>query len=294
METQCADCGTVNYEGARYCRKCGRTLIDFAVSEATTRSFDEREHSQRPYAEPGEPARYVPPSEATPPGGLAPPTGFRPAAGTNPLASKPSQPWAVWVVLVIAIVVIAAVGAAFLAMRVRPGASISQAPTAPPAQPATPRPEAPVVAEDPDPDLEEIAPPVEGDEEHPGLADVPERARRWVYPGASVDGVTEPPGGRGQVILQLSTGDDVAKVVSFYRERFKGRNDVTKHTEPGEASFIAPDVIVSVEDGGSDDGRTGINVVMNPGGGGMIPPIVVPPVSVPPIPPPPPPAPAPR
>ena len=37
MENQCPDCETLNPEGARFCRKCGRTLLDFTVNGRASR-----------------------------------------------------------------------------------------------------------------------------------------------------------------------------------------------------------------------------------------------------------------
>jgi hypothetical protein len=286
METLCSDCGTSNYEGSRYCRKCGRTLVPFEVSEATTRTFDDR--TGRPFAEPDAEPRYVPPPEGTPPGGLAAPTGFRPAAGTNPLDARKPPAWPFWAVLVVALLVVGAVVGTF-AFRLS-GASrspVAEAPRASEPRPTPPREAAPDADPDPDPDPDvDVDVDVDPDASDPLREQVPERARQWVYPGAETQAVNDLPG--GQVILELATDDDLAEVARFYGERFKGRSNTIRRVERGEAQFVSPDVIVTVEEGGADDGSTGIKVVLNPGGG-FVP--QVPPIGPPPAPPAPPAAP---
>jgi hypothetical protein len=277
MDTPCPDCGTENYDGARFCRKCGRTLIDFAVSEATTRSLEERERAARMYAEAGDRPRYVAPSDATPPGGLAPQTGYQPAAGTNPLQQK-APLWPIWVALSVALIVFLAVGATFFVNR-----AIPRAGTPVPTQEPAIAPPAEEDVEDPDIDVD-VDPDLEDEDSDSLLSQVPASAKKWVYPGSTVEGIDEIPGGMTK--LSLSTDDDFTKVVKFYRDRMP---DALKKTEPGEAKVVGSEAIVTIQDGG--DGST-VDVLVNPGGPGFIPPI--PPIPAVPTPPAPPAPPAPR
>jgi hypothetical protein len=269
MEAKCPDCGTQNYDGSRFCRKCGRTLLDFEATEATTRSLEERERAARGFAEPGDPPRYAPPFEGTPPGGLAPPTGFRMSAGTNPIEGRRPATWPLWLALSVALVVIAALTATLFFGRTTPQAS-APAPPAPKTGTPAPAPEAELAPEmaDVDPDADETDP-----------LPVPERAKKWIYPGAVADEIHELPG--GQVSVELTTDDAFADVVKFYRDRMP---NAVRSTSRDEANFVGGEAIVNISGGGG--GETNIQLLVHPAGGHpFIPPIP----SIPPPPPPPPP-----
>jgi hypothetical protein len=274
METHCPDCGTENYEGSRFCRKCGRTLIDFAAAEATTRSLEERERAARMYAEAGDRPRYAPPSDATPPGGLAAPTGFQPAAGTNPLGGKPAS-WPLWLALSVALVVIMALSATLYFNRVQRASTPVVAPEA-----------IPPPAEEEESTEEESTPAIDEGEaasEDELTAQIPDRAKKWIYPGSTADTIHELPG--GQVAVELTSDDEFARVVKFYRDRMP---NAIKETSRDEANFVGNEAIVQITDEGGS-GTTIELLVHPPGGGPVIPPIPpIPQIPTPPAPPPPP------
>ena len=90
MQQTCPNCGSENYDFARFCRKCGFRLSNEEFHEAPTRGFDHKRPEAPPFAPPEEvaPARYVPPSGP----GYAPESRYGATMRPGPPGTSPMPP----------------------------------------------------------------------------------------------------------------------------------------------------------------------------------------------------------
>lgn len=247
MENNCPDCGAENYDGARYCRKCGRQLTSAEFHEAQTRAFDHNRPVDQQYAP--EPPRYVPPpAHPAPFGGTAPPG----ALGTSPLQHKAKGPNWLLIFGIISLVVILGIGVtAFVVVR-----EISEA-----------------VATAPDIDFSEGPVVTSGGVTDPD--DLPEDLRPWYYPGAEIEeSVTGGIGGIGGSVLIMKSDDTANEIVAHYEELLAKAGGRSVVRDNDSTVLTAGSTSVVIENKADGSGMTQVVVAMGKGIGG--PKIVIP------------------
>lgn len=194
----CETCGTVLIAGAKFCRQCGRLVVNPsvpAVTEATTRTL------RTPEVFSASATNYIPTQPTGPayvsPGAAASP----PASATSNLEQRKPQR-SLWLgVLLTTVLLIAFIGALFALgiIKVNGGRTITPPP------PVGTIPEPPVVAP---PDV----PP-------PKLPVSNSNLRELIYPGAETMMDMSRTGGGG--FLQLRSKDSFEKVLDWYIAKLK-------------------------------------------------------------------------
>jgi hypothetical protein len=238
QEATCNRCGASLVFSAKFCRQCGNRLDDSDdPSELTTRTLEEPPTDQPPYDHATRPANAGITSPTYPPPAMfqQQPPPLAPIIGSAPPASNNT---ALYVILGVIMALLIGLGVvAFVALNRRP--AVVAPPPPPPDAGQTEKGMPPPRPDLPQPPPAPPSPPGEGKTSlDPSL----------IYPGAKV--VMDIGGSDGRV-TQLHTTDGIDKVVSWYLQRVKVKNDVTM---PGGRIISAEGVnllITSTGDGTS-------------------------------------------
>lgn len=209
----CNQCGASVVLSARFCRQCGNRLDP---SELTTRTLDAAAAEPPPYDHPTRPANggitsptYAPPSMMQPP-------PHAPIIGNAPPSNNKT---ALLIFLALGLTVLIALGgAAFVLLG-----KFTDRQLAPPPPPPGTSQKAP-----PPPDVPGIIPHPPQPPPPPGQP-VPGQVKTsldpsFIYPGAEV---TMDVGGTEGHVTQLQTSDAFDKVVDWYVEKLKPKNQVS-------------------------------------------------------------------
>jgi len=237
QEATCNRCGASLVLSAKFCRQCGNRLdASDDPSELTTRTLEEPQADPQPFEHPTRPANagitaptYSPPMFQQPPPPPAPIIGSAPPAGNKT---------ALFVILGIVLAMLIGMGAlAFVVFNRQPAV----VPPPPPPYVGQTDKETqksqPIIPPQPPP----AQPPLPGDAKtslDPAL----------IYPGARV--VMDIASSDGRV-THLQTTDGIDKVVSWYLQRLKVKNDVTM---PGSRILSAEGVNLLITSSGDGTG----------------------------------------
>jgi hypothetical protein len=256
METTCPDCGSQNYDFARYCRKCGRQLTSAEFNEAPTRGLDH----QRPQATFGTGEeqwqggpRYVPPPGSVPvfQGGPYPPGVVPPQHQQPPVPQKKGSnlPIIIGSFLLVALFIVVA-GVVIVVKQVN--RAIEAGPQV-----------APVIVEGTGDDNSVIDPDT-----------LPADMQTWIYPGSTVrQAISGGIGGVKGVYIKMSTEDDLNEIVEHYQEILTGA-DTNLVRQPDQTIIASPNGQSVIIKPGAD-GTNDIEVALGsgfPGAGAPTPP----------------------
>lgn len=213
----CETCGTALIAGAKFCRQCGKLVVNPsapAVTEATTRTL-------RTPVEFGVPPTNYIPTQPTGPAYMAPgEMPSPPAYATSNLEQRKPQR-NVWLIVLLTMVLLAAIGGALIALgviKINGGrTSVTPpivAPPAPPPPPGVPEPKTPTSNS---------------------------IRRDFIYPGAET--VMEMKRADGGNFLQLQTKDSYQKVLDWYVAKLKPEQIIKS---PGPNAVLKSDQVMAI------------------------------------------------
>jgi hypothetical protein len=226
----CTNCGAEITPGTKFCRRCGQPSLDAAsVSEASTRLFEATAERAAPTetwnAQPTGPA-YIAPGVASP---------LQDAAATRSLETTARRPQKSLLIAAFAVLFLAVVGAFALGLMLN---SRHAAPT-----------QTPPVVTRPGTDIPPPPPPPPAGQPTSSGPSVP--TSELMYPGAKT--VMDMKNGRDN-LLELSTADQLDKVVDWYIARLKPTQIIRDGTSGAGAVLTTggTQVIISSRGRGSD------------------------------------------
>ena len=233
----CDNCGTSLLDTAKFCRACGKPTP--ALSEATTKKFDEQTDLQNPTRSVGPPftgPAYMSPMEFNPPG---------PGVATNDLREKTRNRNLIIIACMFGVMILALSG-----LLIFLNFGINAPPNPPPVVeiPAVPPPPPP-----PPPPGQPTSPPITVAPAETGIDP------SLIYPGSRQTMSIVKPGGKS--VLQLVSNDAAKTVADWYTSRLKDAKKVSI-LGIGPTIFKAGDIGVVIT--GSDEGT---QILITKGGG---------------------------
>jgi hypothetical protein len=258
MSFQCPNCGAGLEGTERFCRKCGSRILPEDLTEATTRSFDDPSVPPPPGAptgyrpsagaesspmtpRPTQHADYVPPHYGAPTGGVPP--GVPAYQPGGPVVAKKKRNWALILGIAAACLILFCGTGGYLLF------SAWQSVSGPNFEVGSPDGDRVVV--------------------NPSADRVPEELQQWVYPGSDIRTFVHE-ARSGNLVLVLSTNDDVNKVAEYYRQFKPSQGRVMEQKEGnGQATnLIYGNVVINIVRPPVFDQGTVVNVVVEGGGDG--------------------------
>ncbi|MFL6214292.1 MAG: zinc ribbon domain-containing protein [Blastocatellia bacterium] len=201
QEATCNRCGASIVLSAKFCRQCGNRLD---VSELTTRTLEEPGADHQPFEHPTRPANAGITSPTYPPPAMIQPPPHTPVIGSAPPTSNKTA-----LLVILGAVMAMLIGLGVVAFLVLNRQSALPVPPPPPPHPGQTERGTPP----PPPGITPPPPPAVQTSLDPSL----------IYPGAKV---VMDIGSEDARVTHLQTTDDIEKVVAWYVERVKPKNDV--------------------------------------------------------------------